>query len=74
MGSCYRVERMGIGISLGNNPSSKDLYDTILKIKENKEENKYRKKMKHVQKMIHFKELRSGQDMSAIVRKTIKFN
>lgn len=77
MGSCYRVERLGIGVSLGNNPKSKDFVEVIGKVVEKEKDgkdNQIQLKMKRVQKMIHFKELRSGNDMAQMMRKVIKYD
>ena len=75
IGACYRVERLGVGISLRKNPSSQLIFDTIKRVlpREN-EVNAFQDKMEKVRRQIHFKELRSGQDLVFHLHRAIKYD
>lgn len=73
-GACYRVERMGAGISVGQAPTASKIVDAIKAVKPKQGEvNVFQENVKRVQKMIHFKELRQGKDLAYLLRKAIKF-
>lgn len=72
LGGAYRVERMGVGISLRKNPTLNTVVESIKKVLEtpnNGSENKYQQTIKRVQRMIEFKELRSGKDMAYFMQR-----
>jgi len=62
---------MGVGINLMSSPSVNFVIEAINKVRP--ENSSYQKAIKRVQKMIEFKELRSGKDMAYFVRRAIKF-
>jgi len=53
------------------NPSVDFVVESINKVKN--PESKYQLAVKRVQKMIEFKELRSGKDMAYFIRRAVKF-
>lgn len=71
LGGCYRMERMGLGISLRDTPSTEKIIAAIERIQS---DDHFSKNMKRIQKMIEFRELRSGKDMAYFMRRTIKFH
>lgn len=73
-GSCFRVERLGLGISLQTNvPEPSAIIDAIHEVKPSEQDNKYQKNMRKAQRMVEFRELRSGQDMAYYLRMVVRF-
>ena len=73
VGSCYRIEVMGIGISLRSNPSLKFVTESIDAIASDSDTNSYQSNVNRVQKIIEFKELRGGKDLAYFLRRAVKF-
>ena len=70
-GTCYRTERMGIGKSLQSATDAKTIISTIQEVVNDPS---YSSNIKRVQKMIEFKELRSGKDLAYFMRRAVKFH
>ena len=66
------MQRLGIGITMGEHVSSIKLLKALDEILP--EDSKQRERVQRFQKMIHFKELRSGKDLAYYMRRTIKYN
>ena len=69
-GGCYRAERMGLGISLQYGPTSEFVVESMLTVLN--PHSPYQQNIQRVQKMIEFKELRSGRDLAYYVRRQAK--
>lgn len=71
-GGVFRMERMNLAISLRDSPSVKFVIDSINMVTDPL--GKYQASIKRAQKMMEFRELRSGKDMAYQMRQAIKFN
>ena len=75
IGTAYRVEMMGVGLSVGNSPDYNDFINAINELAPKHEGHvtEYQKKMDKLRRLIHFRELRQGKDFAWNLRRVIKF-
>ena len=71
IGCGYRIEYMGVGMSLRSDPSKEFLINSLRKVLTDPE---IQTNIARQQKMIEFKELRSGKDMAYLLRRQVKMN
>ena len=65
---------MGCGINLGPNPSSDEILTAFKKVRPGEEgkENPFTHNIKRIQKIIEFRELRSGKDFANMLQRSAK--
>jgi UDP:flavonoid glycosyltransferase YjiC (YdhE family) len=74
-GAAYRVERLGVGKSLQRNPTKDNILSAIKEILPSLGgSGKYQENMERVRRILHFKELRSGRDLSFHILRAMKFH
>ena len=66
MGSCYRVQDMKAGYSITEKPTVQGIQEAVARINETS--------ILKIQKMVHFKEIRSGKDFAYFLERAIWFN
>ena len=74
-GTCYRFETLGVGTQLGDSPKADQFVKVIQELMPtNPVQSPIQKKVKDVQRIIHFQELYSGHDTATYLRKNILYH